>query len=122
MRTLMKRLNVRCTTAAASLRSILRSVGEKKRSTPPLHMPRSLERAAALAVLGVLLLGAGLNAQGAKSAARKGGGGNAKGGELKAKLAANEVLQRNNAAGAKCLYACACLRMWARVRYVRARG
>lgn len=48
-------------------------------------------RAAALAVLGVLLLGAGLDAQGAKSAARKGGGGNAKGGELKAKLAANEV-------------------------------
>jgi len=42
-------------------------------------------------VLGVLLLGAGHNAQGAKSTTRKGGGGNAKGGELKAKLAANEV-------------------------------
>jgi hypothetical protein len=76
----------------------------------------------ALAVIVVLLLGAGLNVKGENSAARKGGGGNAKGGELKAKLAANEVLQRNNAAGAKCLYACACLRMWARVRYVRARG
>jgi hypothetical protein len=48
-------------------------------------------RTAALAVLGVLLLGAGHNAQGAKSTTRKGGGGNAKGGELKAKLAANEV-------------------------------
>jgi hypothetical protein len=48
-------------------------------------------RAAALAVIVVLLLGAGLNVKGEKSAARKGGGGNAKGGELKAKLAANEV-------------------------------
>lgn len=48
-------------------------------------------RAAALAALLVLLLGTGLNVQGAKSAARKGGGKNAKGGELKAKLAANEV-------------------------------
>ncbi len=48
-------------------------------------------RAAALAVIVVLLLGAGLNVKGEKIAARKGGGGNAKGGELKAKLAANEV-------------------------------
>ena len=48
-------------------------------------------RAAALAVIVVLLLGAGLNVKGEKSAARKGDGGNAKGGELKAKLADNEV-------------------------------
>ena len=79
-------------------------------------------RAAALAVIVVLLLGAGLNVKGENSAARKGGGGNAKGGELKAKLAANEVWQRKDAAGAECLYACECLRMWVRVRYVRTLG
>jgi hypothetical protein len=103
MRTLMKRLNARCTTAAARLRSIFHPLA------PP-QIPSCLgffgswefacsmsvstnitRRTAALAVLGVLLLGAGLNAQGAKSTTRKGGGGNAKGGELKAKLAANEV-------------------------------
>jgi hypothetical protein len=109
MRTLMKRLNARCTTAAARLRSIFHPLPHHSAAWDFFLLLKKkcvfgswefacmsvstniTRRTAALAVLGVLLLGAGHNAQGAKSTTRKGGGGNAKGGELKAKLAANEV-------------------------------